>query len=267
VRLDGQTAIVTGAARGLGRAFAHHLAGLGANVVVTDLDFAQASAFGEELSAETVAEEIEQLGGSAQRIETDLTKPASARALVEACLDRFGRLDILVNNAGGNLVPVERSSPSCVLEEDAWAAMDLNFMTALQCSQAAIPAMKARGKGVIVNMSSASARFISAGGSSALYGAAKAALTHLTRSMALELGPHGIRVNAMAPGLIWTSRVKAQSEARGIGRAADVGRVPLGRYGTPEDCALVLEFLVTDLSRYVTGQCISVCGGTQLTAA
>jgi NAD(P)-dependent dehydrogenase (short-subunit alcohol dehydrogenase family) len=120
---------------------------------------------------------------------------------------------------------------------------------------------------VIVNTSSTAARTVARGGSLSHYGSAKAAVTHYTRDLAAELGPSGIRVNAIAPGVMLTARVKSLAEQRGIGVASEANHVPLRRLGEVEDCAGVVEFLVTDLSRYVTGQCISVCGGASLTPA
>lgn len=264
MNLEGKVAIVTGAARGIGRAFALHLASLGADVLVADVSFAAARDYGEELSAENVAQEIAALGRRSVLFEADLKESMAARKMVRKCVAKLGRLDILVNNAGGNITPHETSAATTVSEEDMRIQFDINFMTMVHSAQAAAPLFKDQKSGVIVNMSSAAVRYMTPLGRMASYGAAKAAVAHYTKSLAMELGPYGVRVNSMAPGIIWTSRMKTLSETRGIGRASDVGRVPLGRYGTPEDCALVLEFLVTDLSRYVTGQSISVCGGTHM---
>lgn len=267
MKLSGQVAIVTGAARGVGRAIALHLARLGADVMVADKNFAAATEFGERIAAGSVDEEVRGLGRRAARYEGDLSDPAHARRMVDACLDAFGRVDILVNNAGGMITPMERSFPSTVPAEDVRTLFDLNYMTLMNCCQAVAEPMKARHAGAIVNISSSAARFIMAGGKSATYGAAKAAATHFTRSLALELAPFGIRVNAIAPSMIGTARILAQAEARGIGTASDAASSPLGRLANPEDIALVVEFLVTELSRYVVGQCISVCGGRHVTAS
>jgi len=263
-RLDGKVAIVTGAARGLGRAYALHLAALGADVAVADVDFAAATAFGEQMSAASVDLEIETLGRRSLKFEGDLARAADAQALVAAAVERFGRVDILVNNAGGNVIDFATSAASTTPIEDHRLIFEINFTTMVNCCQAVAPQMKRQGGGVIVNMSSAASVMILAKGMGASYGAAKAAVTHFTRSLAAELGPFGIRANCIAPGFVLTARVVAQMEQRGLGAARDAARVPLGRYATPEDCALVLEFLATDQSRYVTGQNISVCGGSLL---
>jgi NAD(P)-dependent dehydrogenase (short-subunit alcohol dehydrogenase family) len=142
--------------------------------------------------------------------------------------------------------------------------MDANYMSAVHCCQLAAPLMKAQGSGVIVNISSQSAISTYQGGLIAAYAAAKGAVTVYTRYLAAELGPFGIRANCIAPGIIMTARVAAQSAARGIGTGTEAAAVPLGRLGKVEDCAGVLEFLTTDLSQYVTGQVISVCGGVVL---
>ena len=138
-------------------------------------------------------------------------------------------------------------------------------MSTLHCCQAVAPLMKRQGSGVIVNISSQSAITTYNQGLLAVYAASKAAVTHYTRYLAAELGPHGIRANCLAPGVMLTARVAAQAAARGIGTDAEAAKVPLRRLGQVEDCAGVLEFLATDLSQYVTGQVISVCGGAVLT--
>jgi NAD(P)-dependent dehydrogenase (short-subunit alcohol dehydrogenase family) len=165
------------------------------------------------------------------------------------------------------LTLIERSHASAVPEEDIRATLDANLMNAVFCCQAVIPHFKAQRSGVIINVSSAAARNVVSGGRFAMYGAAKAAVTHFTRNLAMELGPFGIRANCIAPGLILSSRMKHTAQQRNLGTAKDIERIPLGRAGEPEDCANVVEFLATDLSSFVTGQCISVCGGSILSPA
>jgi len=265
--LEGKVVIVTGAARGLGRAYALRLARLGADVAIFDVDLAGAGKFGEQLTAPSVAQEVQALGRESIEVEADLTDRKAVNDAVQRVHARFGRIDILVNNAGGAITPPERSNPSIVPDDDIRLIFDVNFMSTIYCCQAVAPIMMAQKAGVILNTSSTAARTVARGGSLSHYGAAKAAVTHYTRDLAAELGPSGIRVNAIAPGIMLTARVKSLAEQRGIGVASEARHVPLRRLGEVEDCAGVVEFLVSDLSRYVTGQCISVCGGATLTPA
>ena len=263
--LRGKVAIVTGAARGIGRAYALRLAGLGADVAVVDIDLAGAAKFGETLSAPTVADEIKDRGCRSIGIQEDLGDRAAAQAMVQRTRDELGRVDIPVNNAGGLITPIERSQASVVPDEDIKTILDANLHSMIYCTQAAVPLMRAQGGGIIVNIASTAATTTYARGLMAHYAMAKSAVLHYTRHLAAEVGPANIRANCIAPGIIMTARVAAQAAGRNIGTAADMEAIPLGRLGTPEDCAGVMEFLVTDLSAYVTGQCISVCGGRVLT--
>lgn len=266
MQLAGKKAVVTGGARGLGRAYALRLATLGADVAIIDLKLDGAAEYGEVLGASTVAAEIEQLGRRGMGIEADLSVQAEARRAIETIASTLGGVDILVNNAGGHVTPSSRSDASTMLEEDVRKLLDANFMSTMFCCQAVAPGMKAQGHGVIVNTSSqAGVTTYAHQGRIAGYAAAKAAVSQYTRYLAAELGPHGIRVNCLAPGVTLTARVAAQAAARGIGTDAEMERIPLRRFGAVEDCAGVVEFLVTDLSRYVTGQVLSVCGGAVLT--
>jgi len=267
MKLQGKVAIVTGGARGIGRAYVLRLAQLGADVVIADVDLNGAAQYGEQLTSGSVREEVEALGRRAIAVQCDLTQRQAALDLAEQTLQAFGRIDILVNNAGGLVTPVERSQGSIIPEEDVRTMMDVNLMTTIFCCQAVIPTMVKQRSGVIVNVSSGTARNIVKGGRMAIYGSVKAAVTHFTRNLAMELGPSGIRVNAISPGLILSARIRKTNEQRGLGTAEDVERLPMRRLGEPEDCANALEFLATDLSSYVTGQCISVCGGSSLQPA
>jgi NAD(P)-dependent dehydrogenase (short-subunit alcohol dehydrogenase family) len=263
--LLGKVAVVTGAARGLGRAYALRLASLGADVAVIDIKLDGAAEFGEQLNAASVPAEIEQMGRRSIGIEADLTQRVQAEAAIGQALNSLGRIDILVNNAGGALTPAERSHASITPEEDNRFLFDVNYMSTVFCCQAAAAAMKAQGSGVIVNISSQSGVTTYKGGLLACYAASKAAVAQYTRYLAAELGPFGIRANCLSPGVMLTARVAAQAAARGVGTDEEARQVPLRRLGQVEDCAGVLEFLTTDLSQYVTGQVISVCGGAVLT--
>ncbi len=264
MRLEGKVAVVTGAARGLGRAYALRLARLGADVAVVDIDLGSAAEFGEALSAPTVPDEIIALGRRSIGLQADLGRREAAHDAVARACAVLGRVDVLVNNAGGAITPSERSTASVAPEEDIRTILDVNLMSAIHCCQAVAPIMRAQGGGVIVNVSTMAAATVIGRGLLAHYGMAKAAVAQYTRYLAAELGPDSIRANCIAPGPIQTSRVVAQAAARGIARADDARRIPLRRLGTVEDCANVLEFLATDLSSYVTGQSISVCGGSVL---
>jgi NAD(P)-dependent dehydrogenase (short-subunit alcohol dehydrogenase family) len=265
MKLRNQTAVVTGAARGLGRAYALRLAALGADVAVIDIDLNGAAQFGEKLSAESVTAEIEAMGRRSIGIECDLAKREDAFNAIAKAHQALGRIDILINNAGGALTPADRSYPSITPEEDTVFLMDVNYMSTVHCCQAVAQIMKSQGCGSIINISSQSGITTYKQGLLSAYAASKAAVTHYTRYLAAELGPHGIRVNCLSPGVMMTARVAAQVAKRGVGTDDEAAQIPLRRFGRVEDCAGVVEFLATDLSQYVTGQVISVCGGAVLT--
>lgn len=257
--LSGRVAIVTGAARGLGRAYALRLARAGAAVVVNDVDMQAAKQYGEALTAETVPDEILAMGGASIGVEADATDRAQVDAMVRRTIETFGRVDILVNNAGGALVPGP-SYASEVPEADFRRMMDINFWSMFTCCQAVAPAMKEQRYGKIVNVGS-QAGLRGGGGGGTAYSVAKAAIHHYTRKLASELGPYNVTVNCIAPGFILSSRAIAGGRGTPESRARLEPQIALRRLGEPEECASVVEFLVSDASSYVTGQIIPICGG------
>ena len=261
MKLANKVALVTGGARGLGRAYVLHLAQLGADVVINDVDLDAARAYDEPLTAATVADEVEALGRRALAIEADVSDKAAADAMLRQTIDEFGRLDILVNNAGGMLYPPPNHSAATAPPDHYRYILDINLTGAIYCCQAAAPHMQAARSGKIVNVASQAGLWSGRDGGGMAYKVAKAGVIQYTRVLAAELGPHNIHVNCIAPGFMLSSRAVAQGRNRPPIRDRLLQDIPLGRLGMPEDCAKVVEFLVTDLSDYVTGQCIPVCGG------
>jgi NAD(P)-dependent dehydrogenase (short-subunit alcohol dehydrogenase family) len=247
----------------LGRAYALHLARLGADVVINDIDLDAARQYDEELTAPTVMEEIAALGRRSLGVEADVTDKAAVEEMVRRIIGTFGRLDILVNNAGGALPhPNARPGTASEAHEDYYRyIMDINLTGTVFCCQAASGPMRAQGSGRIVNVSSQAGMWSGKDGGGMPYKVAKAGVIQYTRVLAAELGPYGINVNCIAPGFILSSRAIAGGRGQSPSKEALEAQIPLRRLGVPEDCARVVEFLVTDLSDYVTGQCIPVCGG------
>jgi 3-oxoacyl-[acyl-carrier protein] reductase len=264
-KLAGQVALVTGSARGLGRAYALRLARLGADVVVNDIDLHAHRQYDEALSpgCDTVIDEVRALDRRSLGIVADVTDELQVRRMVDEVMAQLGRIDVLVCNAGGALIRGP-SLASEVLIADFKGMLDLNLTGTVITCQAVVPVMKRRGRGKIVTVGSQAGLRAQGGGGGTSYAVAKAAIHQYTRKLAAELGPHGITVNAIAPGWILSSRAIAGGRASPEARARLEAEIALKRLGEPEDCAKVVEFLVTDLSDYVSGQIIPVCGGVCL---
>jgi 3-oxoacyl-[acyl-carrier protein] reductase len=264
-KLDGKVAIVTGGGRGLGRAYARRLAGLGAKVAVCDLSlksFEEFEAERRDMTGDSTVAEIEAAGGSAFGIELDVANRAAVDAMVAQVADRWGRVDILVANAGGGRGRPLDTKASTLDTELLELVLHMNLHGTVYCCNAVAPIMKRQRYGKIVTVSSVAGISSSIDGGYAHYGAAKAAIAHYTRYLAQDLGPHGITANCIAPGVIATGRIMQTVLPGSVGGNNDpAARVALRRVGTVEDCARVVEFLTTDLSDYVTGTVIPIDGG------
>ena len=242
-RLDGQTALVTGAGAGIGRGIAEMFAGAGAAVVVSDLQLE---------TAEAVATAITEAGGRAVGIACNVTREADLEAAVRTAVDRFGGLTILVNNAGGG-GPKPFDMP---MADFRWA-YEINVFAPFRLTQLAVPHMERAGGGAVLNISSMSAE--NKNQRMASYGSSKAAVSHLTRNIAFDLGPKGIRVNAIAPGAIRTEAL-AKVLTPDV-EAAMLKHTPLERLGEPADIAHAALFLCAPAAAWVSGQILTVSGG------
>jgi 3-oxoacyl-[acyl-carrier protein] reductase len=245
--LADQVAVVTGAARGIGRGIAAVLAAEGARVVIADIDLA---------TAERTAAE---LGQGALAVATDVTDRSSVDALAAAALAAYGRIDILAANAG-----IYPSTDLADIDDEIWdRVMGINVKGALHALQACTPAMLARGYGRVVLTSSITGPITGQAGY-AHYGASKAAMLGLMRSAAVELARSGVTVNAVMPGNIETPGLDETSEEH---RRLMLSSIPMGRFGTAEDVAWAVRFLASPEAGYVTGQTIVVDGGQVLPEA
>lgn len=244
---SGQVALITGASSGIGRATAEAMAREGAKVGVNYLK--------NQKGAEEAVEAIRKAGGEAIAIRADVTHKDDVEALVEAVRKQWGRIDILVNNAGDLIA---RRTLADMTEEYWDQIMNLNVKSVFLCTQAVWKEMAARKSGVIVNMSSIAAR--NGGGlGAAAYAAAKGAVLTYTKGISKELAPHGIRVNAVAPGVIATPYHERFSPPELM--AKFVANIPQGHAGTSEEVADVIVFLASPASRYLLGETIEINGG------
>jgi len=262
-KLTGQTALVTGGARGIGRGYALRLARLGADVAVVDADLRSYRRYAGErdaMTAESTMAEIRDLGRRSLGLETDVSDPAAVTAAADAVAGDWGRIDILICNAGGGTGSPADSTASAVDAGLFDLVLQRNLYGTVNTCRAVVPHMKRHRYGRIVTVSSQAGRRGSPTGGYAHYGTAKAGIQMYTRYLAQEVGPFGITANCVAPGFIATGRLLPAFEAQGMERVLD--QIPLRRLGTPDDCARVVEFLVTDLGDYVTGAIIPVDGGT-----
>ena len=245
--LEGKVALITGAARGIGKAIALKYASEGANIAFTDLVI-------NEIGKQT-EEEIKALGVKAKGYASDASNFENTRDVVEQIINDFGRIDILVNNAG-----ITKDGLMMRMTEPQWdVVISVNLKSAFNFIHAVAPIMMRQRSGSIINMSSVVG--VSGNAGQCNYSASKAGLIGLAKSIAKELGSRGIRANCIAPGFIITDMTNALSEETKKQWAATI---PLRRGGTPDDVANVALFLASDLSSYVTGQVIHCCGGMNM---
>ena len=246
-QLDDQVAVITGGARGIGLGIASVLAGAGAHVVLADID---------RDAANEAAAALRERGRSAEGLQTDVTERASVDALAAHVVASHGRIDILAANAG-----IYPSTPIAAIDDAIWDhVMDINVKGALHAAQACLPAMLERGYGRIVFSSSITGPITGQAGF-AHYGASKAALLGLMRSIAVEVAASGVTVNAVMPGNVETPGLADTSEEH---RQRMLSAIPMGRFGTAEDVGFAVRFLASPEASYITGQTLISDGGQVL---
>jgi 3-oxoacyl-[acyl-carrier protein] reductase len=245
--LEGKTAVVTGAARGIGKAIALKLASEGANVAFTDLAYNEA--------AQSVENELKEMGVNAKGYASNAADCADTQRVINEIVKDFGRIDILVNNAG-----ITKDGALKRMTEEQWdAVISVNLKSVFNFTKAVQPVMWKQAGGSIINMRSVVG--VSGNANQCNYSASKAGIIGFTKSAAKEMGVRGIRNNAIAPGFIETEMTAALPEEV---RKGWNEKIPLRRGGTPEDVASAALFLASDLSMYITGQVINVCGGMNM---
>jgi 3-oxoacyl-[acyl-carrier protein] reductase len=245
--LEGKTALITGAARGIGKAIAIEFAKNGANVAFTDLKYDE--------NAQNTEKEIAAFGVKAKGYASDASKFEETQLVVDAIKGDFGQIDILVNNAG-----ITMDTLLMRMTEQQWdAVINVNLKSVFNFTKAVQPIMLKQRSGSIINMSSVVG--VSGNAGQANYSASKAGMIGFTKSVAKELGSRGVRSNAIAPGFIITEMTDKLPEDV---KAEWAKQIPLRRGGTPEDVAKACIFLGSDLSQYITGQVLHVCGGMNM---
>jgi len=248
IDLSGKLAIVTGAGRGIGATIAETFARAGADLVIADIN---------ENSAQKIAEKTQQIGRNVLVVKTDVASPADVDRLFETVQAKFGGVDILVNNTG-----IWFRRPFLEITDSEWDnVLSVNLKGTFMCSQRAARMMMTKRTGCIINIASHAGIFYSRG-QGVHYAASKAAIVQLTRVLAFELGPLGVRINAIAPGGINTSSSTTPSQVDFPASQEVVSFNPLGHRGTPEDIAHAALFLASRMAAFITGQTLVVNGGT-----
>lgn len=250
LQLEGKTALIAGASRGIGKAIAHALAREGCRLVLCARDASILDAAAEEIGSDN--------GGQVETLAADITDPDTPRRLVDAATAHFGRIDVLVGNAGGN----RRKPLADTTDDDWWEVLELNVLAHIRCARAVIPVMKRQGNGAMVFVSSIFGREAGGPGLS-IYNTTKSALISMAKILALEVAGDGIRVNTIAPGSIrfpggtWDRRCIEDPE--GMRRFIEQN-LPLGRFGTADEVADAVAFLCSERASLITGACITVDG-------
>jgi len=244
MRFKDQVAIITGAARGIGRSITMALVEEGTKVVPVDVD---------REALQNLRAEVEKRGGQALPVACDISKSSDVERMVEDVLKAFGRIDLLVNNAG----IIRRGTIETVTEEDWDRVIAINLKGTFNCCKAVVGPMKRQGSGKIVNVSSIAGKLGDIN-SAPGYGSSKAGADALMKALARQLAPSGIRVNAVAPHAIETEMSAQWSDER---RREIIAGIPLGRLGRPEDVADAVLFLASDAASFITGEILDVNGG------
>ncbi|MBL7142450.1 MAG: SDR family oxidoreductase [Candidatus Pacebacteria bacterium] len=246
--LKNKVAIVTGARRGMGKSHALTLAKAGAKVLLSDIS---------QEECQLVVDEIEKADGEAMAVKCDVSKKEEVEKMVKTAIDKWGKLDVLVNNAG-----ICQFKPFLDLTEEEWdRTIDINLKGYFLCAQTAAKEMAKQKSGAIVNVASIAMGQVGVGFSTlAHYSASKGGIVAMTETMAIELGPYNIRVNAIAPGVIGTPMIdpikQDEKTMQGI-----LARLPLGRVGKSEEVSNLVLFLASDASSYMTGSTVVIDGG------